>query len=201
MRARARVTYWQGVRLRLRARRALRGSTASIISSNCVGSRISLLGGNPYRSPTVNLWFDPESFLTFVGDLPHYLSHEVTEDVVESARHGYPVGRMGPVTIYFMHFASFDDAVAKWAERARRVDLHNLVLTFTDEHGATDEHVARFAALPVQRKVMFAARPRAGFDCVAAVPARAGEVDAGDLFTNWQQLEPVLRGPRLAMFR
>jgi uncharacterized protein (DUF1919 family) len=160
-----------------------------------------MLGGNPYRSPTVNLWFDPDSFLTFVGDLPRYLGHEVTEDVAESARQGYPVGRMGPVTIHFMHFASFTDAVAKWTERAARVDLDNLVLTFTDDHGATEEHIARFAGLPVQRKIVFAAKAHPDVDCVVAVPARAGEVDAGDLFTNWQQLEPVLKGSRLAMFR
>jgi uncharacterized protein (DUF1919 family) len=200
IRARARMSYWQGLRLRLRARRALHGSTVSIISSNCVGARISMLGGNGYRSPTVNLSFDPDSFLAFVEALPHYLAYDVTEDVDESTRCGYPVGRMGPVTIRFMHFATFADAAEKWTDRARRVDLDNVVLTFTDD-GATDEHVARFAALPAARKIMFAATARPEHDCVVVVPARAGEEDAGDLFTNWQQLEPVLKGPRLAMFR
>lgn len=44
-----------------------------------------------------------------------------------------------------MHYGTFDEAVAKWHVLARRVDLGEILLTFTDE-AVTEEHVARFAA-------------------------------------------------------
>ncbi len=201
VRARMKASYWQGVRLRRRLQRALHGSAVSLISSNCVGERISLLAGNAYRSPTVNLAFDPDSYLAFVEDLPHYLEHEIAEDGEASEQLGYPVGRMGPVAIRFMHYETFTEAAVKWRARAQRVDLSNIALTFTDNDDATEEHVARFAALPFARKVMFTARPFPAFDCVVQVPARAGEPDVGDLYTEWHRLEPVMKAPLIDQFR
>lgn len=193
--------HYRRARLRLRLRRAVHGSDVSIISSNCIGGRISSVAGNPYRSPTVGLQFDPDSFLELVSDLPRYLDHEIVPDVEAAEELGHPVGRMGEVQIRFQHYDTFDDASATWRARAARVDLDRVTLVFTDRLGATDEHVARFAALPAARKLMLVARPRPGHDCVVAVPGCAGKAEIDDLYTRWDLLEPVLRGPRLDLFR
>ena len=201
IRARLTLLTLRRAQLRFRLRRHLHGSDVAIISQNCVGSRISDLAGNPYRSPTVGLFFDADSFLEFVGDLPRYLTHDLSEDLAAGRRAGYPVGRMGAVTVNFMHYGTFADAEAKWRERAQRVDVDNVALVFTDKDGATDEHITRFAELPDSRKLAFTAKEFPTLECVAAVPAFAGSKEIGDLYTHWTLLEPVLKGPRLDVFR
>jgi uncharacterized protein (DUF1919 family) len=150
-----------------------------------------MLAGNPYRSPTVGLFIEADSFLEFVSDLPRYLTHEVSEDMEASERIGFPVGRMGPVTLNFRHYPTFADAEAHWRERAQRVDANKVVLLCTDQDGMSADRIARFAALPTTRKVI----------CVARVPAFAGASEVGDLYAHWDLLEPVLRGRRLDLFR
>ena len=201
VRARSRSLYWRRVRLRRRLQRHLHGSEVSIISSNCIGGRISTLAGNPYRSPTVGLSIDPESFLELVSDLPRYLTHELSEDAEATAREGFPVGRMGEVTLHFQHYRAFADAEQHWRERALRVDVDNVVLLCTDRNGMSPDRIARFAALPTPRKVILTAKPYPSFDCAAPVPAFAGASQVGELYTHWDLLEPVLRGPRLDLFR
>ena len=63
------------------------------------------------------------------------------------------------VTIRFMHYNSFQEAVAKWKERAARVRKDNLYVIF--EYPAVDATVSqqqevkrRFDAIPFERKVM-----------------------------------------------
>ena len=160
-----------------------------------------MLAGNPYRSPTVGLFIDPDSFLEFVSDLPRYLTHEVSEDVEASQRMGFPVGRMGPVTLNFQHHRTFADAEEHWRERAPRVDVDNVVLLCTDRNGMSADRIARFAALPTARKVIFAAEQHPSFACVAPVPAFAGASEIGELYTHWDLLEPVLKGRWLDLFR
>jgi uncharacterized protein (DUF1919 family) len=160
-----------------------------------------MLAGNPYRSPTVGLFIEADSFLEFVSDLPRYLTHEVSEDVEASERVGFPVGRMGPVTLNFRHYPTFADAEAHWRERAQRVDANKVVLLCTDQDGMSADRIARFAALPTTRKVIFTAKEYPSLACVARVPAFAGASEVGDLYAHWDLLEPVLRGRRLDLFR
>lgn len=187
------------VRLRRRVRRALHGRTSSILSSNCVGGRISELAGDEYLSPTVGLLFEPASFVEFVSDLDRYLHEEIVEDPVESRRLGFPVGRMGDVTIKFMHYASFAEAVATWRRRADRVRLDDVALVYID--GGDEAANARFADLPTDRKVMITSRmdrPESYAVVVEAAPTANG---IGDLYTDWERLEPLFTAERLAMFR
>lgn len=186
-------------RLRRRVRRDLHGRTASIISSNCVGGRVSVLAGDPYRSPTAGLLFEPDSFFEFVGDLPGYLTAEVVEDPVESRRLGYPVGRIGPVTVEFMHYATFADAVAAWRSRAERVDLDDVVVVFVDD--GAPANAARFAAIPYDRKVMLTTRTDLSSPDVLTVRGERGGPKIGDLYTGWNRLAPMLTHERLGLFR
>ena len=189
------------IRLRRRVRHALHGSTASFISSNCVGGRISELAGDDYRSPTVGLLIDPVSFVEFVSDLPHYLTAEIVEDPAESERLGYPVGRMGPVTIGFMHYPSFAEAVATWRRRAERVRLDDVVVIYADRGDA--DCTARFLDLPIERKLLITTRTDLAGPHVARLDSVGDPlgIDMGDLYTNWERLEPVLTPERLALLR
>src|SRR5579872_2821076 len=96
--------YWRvnGRFLIRRLRKAV--GDISIISSNCIGGKLSELAGEPYRSPTVGLWFWPDDFVKFAADLRRYVAEPLIYDRDESERMAYPVGRICDVRLMFMHY-------------------------------------------------------------------------------------------------
>lgn len=147
---------WRGLR-RLRLRRR----DFSLITNNCIAGIIYHDLGLPFLTPTVNLFFEDEDFFRFVGNLEHYLSCGIEE--TRQAGITYPLGllRRGEesVTVHFMHYDSFEQAAAKWKERAARVKLEKLYIIFEypglDAAPARQEAVKRlFDAIPWERKVL-----------------------------------------------
>ena len=143
----------------------LRNRDFSLITNNCIAGIIYHDLGLPFRSPTINLFFENEDFFRFAGHLEHYLSCEMEE--LHRPGISYPLGllRRGAetVTVHFMHYDSYGQAAAKWRERAARVNPDNLYLIF--EYPAVDESPeaqqavkARFDALPWARKVLLTKR-------------------------------------------
>ena len=61
--------------------------------------------------------------------------------------------------IYFVHYKDFGDAVAKWHERARRINIENLIIMMTARDGCRDETLQRFEELNYQHKVCFTLMP------------------------------------------
>lgn len=103
----------------------------SLITNDCIGGVISHDLGEQFRSPTVNLWIPNAHFLAFVKDLEYYLSCEIKETPDDTKP--YPVGTIIPkdnqhipITINFMHYASFEEGYQKWKERSARVNYDRL---------------------------------------------------------------------------
>lgn len=155
LRSAAKRAYRSLRRLRLRNR------DFSLITNNCIAGIIYHDLGLPFRSPTINLFFENEDFFRFAGHLEHYLSCEMEE--LHRPGISYPLGllRRGAetVTVHFMHYDSYRQAAAKWKERAARVNPDNLYVIF--EYPAVDESPeaqqvlkASFDALPWARKVL-----------------------------------------------
>ena len=182
---------WIRRRMTRRIRPYLAGQEFSFITQNCVGIRFSEWATDEYRSPTINLWFTPGDFLTFAEDLPAYLSMTIDHDVEQSAERGYPVGRLGDISVYFTHYATIDQARDQWARRARRVRPDRIILVMHDRDGFTDEHLARFAALPWKRKLLITAQPK-GIPQAVSVPAWAHRAEVDDTYGFVELLEPVL---------
>ncbi|HEM5503957.1 DUF1919 domain-containing protein [Streptococcus suis] len=126
----------------------------SIISSNCVGGVILHELGMPFNTPTINLYMEPKSYLTFVSNLQYYLKVPLEEKEVNL---GYPVGHLNDeVTIHFLHYENFSQAKYKWEERAKRVNFNRLYFILTDRDGLTQEDAVRFDNLPYENKVLLA---------------------------------------------
>jgi uncharacterized protein (DUF1919 family) len=160
----------------------------SYVASNCVGGRFSELQGTAYASPTVGLFFEPSDFMAFCEDLPRYLGKEVRHDLEKSQALGYPVGDLDGLKVMFQHFASFDDAKAKWEKRTQRVELNNVVIIFGTCDGFTQEHVRRFDALPMKRKILFTHVPLPGSPNAIYVPGFEKEARVGDLYSDFYRL-------------
>ena len=123
----------------------------TIIANHCIGGIISHDFGWQFLSPTVNLKILPDDFIKFVENLEEYLKEEIVE--VESDL-PYPVGRLKDITIYFVHYKTFEQAIQKWNERKVRVDFNNIRVIMTARDGAKYETLQRFDELPY-KKVVF----------------------------------------------
>lgn len=131
----------------------------SIIANHCIGGIISHDLNLQFLSPTVNLKILPDDFIKLVENLQEYLAAEIVE--IDSDLN-YPVGRLKDITIYFVHYKTFEEAVAKWNERKQRVNFDNLRIMMTVRDGAKHETLERFDKLPY-KKVMFDEAPHKEF--------------------------------------
>lgn len=128
----------------------------SIISMNCFGGMLSHVLGLPFLSPFVNLSLSEKDFLKFLQSPRFYLEAEPRfEKLIGKsleAPGGYPLLSLENIFLNMMHYKDAREAVDKWNERKRRINLQNLFVTMYTE----DEKILReFDALPYGKKVCF----------------------------------------------
>lgn len=146
----------------------LKNRTPSIIASNCVGTFIYYDMKLRYLSPTVNLSFDMNDYVRFLEDLRWYLEQPVVPFADD--RFDFPCGMIGDVEIRFNHYKTFEEAVAKWEERKKRIDWDNLFVIGIDGDDCTYESLCRFDALPYAHKVIFTHKPYPELACAHYIP-------------------------------
>ena len=147
-------------------RARLKNHTFSIISNTCIGGVITHSVGEQFRSPTVNLVIYEEDFLTFCENLRAYSSCPLRPaDEALSRKMGYPVGiLMGSsaglpdITVYFVHYKTFEEARDSWVKRFARVNYDNLFFLMDRGMDAREEILDRFHGLPGPNKVFFTHR-------------------------------------------
>ena len=123
----------------------------SIITNHCIGGIISHDLGLKFLSPTVNLKILPYDFIKFIQNLDRYLNADLIE--IES-EFPYPVAKLEDITIYFVHYKTFEEAVNKWNERKKRIDFNNIRVIMTARDGASYETLKKYNDLPY-KKVFF----------------------------------------------
>lgn len=137
----------------------------SIISSNCIGGVILHELGLPFATPTINLYMEPKSYLTFVSNLDYYLELPLKEKIDSDTT--YPVACLDDeVVIHFLHYKDFSQAKTKWEERAKRVNFNRLYFILTDRDGLTREDAERFDTLNFPNKVLLAYKDYPGLSSV-----------------------------------
>lgn len=134
-------------------RMRLKNKNMTILSSNCNGAYMLHDLGCQFNTPTVNLFFLPDHYLKFVKDPSKYLSLPLVEATIQGVP--YPVGQLGDILLFFMHYASFEEAKNKWETRSKRVNLDNVFLVMTDKNGCEYRHIKEFNSLPYKYKVIF----------------------------------------------
>lgn len=126
----------------------------TIIANNCIGGFISHFLNLRFESPTINLFIRPSDYLIMLQDFDRYFNPDAEITQVETSK-PYPVGNIYGCEIHFMHYKSFDEAVAKWKERARRINKESLYIFMTDRDGCQLEDLYEFDKLPYCNKVCF----------------------------------------------
>ncbi len=137
-------------------RQRLKNTDFTIIASNCMGTFMYYDLKVPFLSPTINLNIEINDFVKMVENLEWYISQEITELEGESDR--CPVGLLGDIKIYFVHYDTFSEGVSKWEERKRRINRNNMFIVGTETDTCTCETLARFERLPYPDKVIFTHR-------------------------------------------
>lgn len=131
----------------------LKESNLSILSSNCWAGICYHRLGLEFLSPTINMFFDCRDFNKFVKDLDYYLSLPVEfAEMCCETNTQYPIGTIGDIRLNFNHYTDFDDAVACWEKRKKRLNKNNiLVVSYTDYEDVAIE----FDNLSYENKILF----------------------------------------------
>ena len=141
--------------LRYFYRKRLQKRDITLITNNCIGGIIYHDMHLQFLSPTINRYFDNEEFIRFCTYLDEYLSLAIEECI--SIQKPFPVGVLhgshGDVHIYFMHYDSFEQAVAKWYERKERINYDNLYIIM-EAQKCSSTILAKFNNIPYANKVV-----------------------------------------------
>ena len=163
-------TYYRAfLRMALNAenKKRLSNRNFTILCNNCVGGVILHELGERFNSPTVNLFFGAEDYIKFLEKLDYYLSQTLVE--VQSDK-DYPVAKLDDITIYFMHYSSFDEAKTTWKKRAARIEKDNLYVIFVQQNGCTEQILREFDDLPYKHKLALTAKPMPEIQCSYCIP-------------------------------
>ena len=107
-------------------------SIPTIISNDCCGGVIYKNLELEFQSPTIKLYIDNNDFILLCNHIEYFLTGVLNECINDT--HSYPVGQLtcdkGTITLYFMHYKSFEEAKECWERRIRRVKLDNIFFLF-----------------------------------------------------------------------
>ena len=130
----------------------LKNRDFTVIGSNCNGMFMYYDLGLEYLTPTVNLSIEMNDFVKMVKNLKWYMDQELTEVKEE---YKCPVGLLGDIRIYFIHYNSFEEGKLKWEERKQRINWDNIFIVGTERDGCTYETIRDFEQLHYKNKVIF----------------------------------------------
>lgn len=115
-------------------------SDVSLISMNCVGGILYHDCESKFLTPTIDLYFGASDFIKFVNNLDLYLAE--TPSVVMGSK--FPIGVLGDIKIYFMHYDTPDEALTKWEERKTRINKDRIFVIMVDRNGFDDNDFENF---------------------------------------------------------
>ncbi|MCR5652727.1 MAG: DUF1919 domain-containing protein [Ruminococcus sp.] len=115
-------------------------SDVSLISMNCVGGIMYHDCESRFLTPTIDLYFSASDFIKFVNNLDLYLAE--TPRVIMGSK--FPIGVLGDIKLYFMHYDTPEEALAKWEERKKRINNDKIFVIMVDRNGFSDEDFENF---------------------------------------------------------
>ena len=146
----------------------------TVVANNCVSGTIYEDLGLQYLTPFVGLYIMPADFVKLCVSFDYYMVQNLKE--CHRADVDFPVGKLGDVTIYFMHYQTFEVAKEKWERRKLRMNLSNIGFILIQRDGCTKDDMARFDCIENPNKVILTAFKDSGLKSAHYVP-RFGELE------------------------
>ena len=95
--------------------------------------------------------------LTFID--PDDSKWKDSDQIKNDSKFGeYPIGKLGDVEIFFLHYKSEKEAAEKWARRVKRINWDRMLIKFNDQNGCTKKDLEDFLNLPYRNKVFFTSK-------------------------------------------
>ena len=155
----------------------LREFPPTIFSPNCWGGITYNTLGLPFNSPFINMFLDHEDYIKFLKNPEYYMNKKLA--FIEM-RHNedidimYPVIELGDITLFFNHYASYEEAVVKWNKRKERIDWNNIFAMSYDEDM---KYIDEFSTLPYKKKVFFGGAENEDIKCLIPMACSSEERD------------------------
>lgn len=142
-------------------RKRIKNTDFTIISNNCTAGFIYHDLGLKFNTPTINLFFKTEQYISFIRDLKYYLNCPLIK--VNKKNVSYPVGMLKSnnknkenIYIYFNHYDSFSKAKEKWNERKKRINFDNICFILDFYDSVYDiKLIDKFNKLNIENKIIF----------------------------------------------
>lgn len=180
-------------------KRRLVNKDISLIATNCNAGMIYHDLGLFFNSPFINAGIYIPDMIRFLKRPDFYLQADLAQ-ITE--RDGLFIGKIADLSIRFLHYKSFDEAIQKWNTRRTRLNLKNFAIFATDRDGYTSyamsayddsfkaqvpknageadtctyEEIKLFNELPVAKKVIFTSRPYPEFESAYQIKGFENEI-------------------------
>jgi len=117
----------------------------------------------------------PDDYLRFIDKLEYYINDcrlefikpKESKHYKELNSHNrfgqYPIGVLGDVEIFFVHYKNEEEAREKWERRAKRINWDNLIIKFNDQNGCTEQQLNDFNnCMKYKKMICFTAKKYPG---------------------------------------
>ncbi len=136
----------------------LKNRDFTLLTPNCLGGILLHDLDLRFLTPTVNLMMTQTDFLQFVLHIKEYLAGQL--QFVEKPNEVCPCaelvyGDLSPVTVFFTHYDTPEEAESKWRERAKRINYDNLFVFIEERDGITENNLKALGKLHVRGLVAF----------------------------------------------
>lgn len=163
-------------------RKLLKNRDFTWISSNCTGAIITHELQCRFNTPTVNLFIKPSDFIKFVRNIDEYAEKEFKYEPELSRNCGYPVAKLDDITVYFVHYHTFEEAVNKWKQRYARIDKDNIFIMMSEKDGCTYDDLQEFDKLPYKNKIVLTHKPYPEIKSAVYITGFENQEQLGDVF-------------------
>lgn len=154
-------------------------TSPSFLCSNCIGGILFHDLAIQFRSPTINLMMTQPDFVKFVLNLEYYLSLEL--QFFNKPGYVCPCAYLGDITVHFTHYATAQEATAKWNERKTRIDWDNSFVFALERDGLTREEILQLGNIRCRGLVVFTANSYPDIPYTVQIPCYTPEGQIGNI--------------------
>ena len=126
-------------------RHKLKNENFTIISNNCIAGVLYKDLNKKFNSPTINLYFSHNDYIKYCQNLNYYINKELEE---QKSNYLYPVGKLGDISVHFMHYDSFKEAKENWDKRCKRINMKNIFFIMVERENCTSRNIEDFLNIP-----------------------------------------------------
>lgn len=129
----------------------------TLVANNCVAGSVYQDLRLEYQTPFVGLYIMPKDFVKLCASFEYYMGIQPIEK--DCPEFSFPVGEIEEVTIYFMHYKNFDEALSKWNARVSRIDFRQLGFILVQRDNCTEEDLQFFDSLNLTNRIILTSSP------------------------------------------